>query len=105
MHRHMWSVGDQCAIGIKDGAGEVKPLLDVDRIGRVLQRHAHLFGDRHEQVVEHFQHDRICMGANGVSPLQFDDALQDDMVLGIDLGLPAVFNSDGGMWLDDHGDP
>ena len=44
---------------VEHRAGEVEPLLDVDRIGGVLQRHAHLLGDRHEEVVEDLQHHRI----------------------------------------------
>jgi hypothetical protein len=46
-------------VGVEHCAGEVEPLLDVHRIGGVLQRHAHLLGDRHEQVVEHFEQHRV----------------------------------------------
>ena len=49
---------------VEDRAGEIEPLLDVHRIGGVLQRHAHLLGDRHEEVVEHLEHDRIGIGAD-----------------------------------------
>ena len=41
---------------VEQGAGEIEPLLDVDRGRGVLQRDAHLLGDRHEQVVEHLEH-------------------------------------------------
>jgi hypothetical protein len=54
-------------VGIEERAGEIEPFLDVHRIGRVLQRRAHLFGDVHEEVVEHLQHDRIGIGAQAVS--------------------------------------
>ena len=64
MHRHVRRIGDQRAVGGEHRAGEIEPLLDVHRIGGVLQRHAHLLGDRHEQVVEHFQHHRIGLGAD-----------------------------------------
>ncbi len=47
-------------------AGEIEPLLDVHRIGGVLQRHAHLLGDRHEQIVEDLQHHRVGMRADRV---------------------------------------
>ena len=58
----MGRVRDQHPVGIEDRAGEVQPLLDVDRVRGVLQRQAHLLGDRHEPVVEHLQHDRIAVG-------------------------------------------
>ena len=54
---------------VEDGAGEIEPLLDVDRIGGVLQRHAHLLGDRHEEVVEDFQHHRVGLGADRLRAL------------------------------------
>ena len=81
MHRHMRRIGDQRACPRKDRAGEIEPLLDIDRIGGVLQRHAHLLGDRHEQVVEHFQHHRIGFGADGVAARQRDDACEHEVVL------------------------
>ena len=53
---------------VEDRAGEVEPLLDVHGIGRVLQRHAHLLGDRHEQIVEDLEHHRIgfCADRGGL---------------------------------------
>ena len=65
MYRHMGGIGDQITRGIEDGAGEIQTLLDIDRIGRVLQRIAHLFGNRHEQIVEDFQHHRVAGRTNG----------------------------------------
>ena len=47
------------AVGVEQRAGEIQPLLDVHRIGGVLQGRAHLLGDGHEQVVEHLQPHRI----------------------------------------------
>ena len=67
MHRHVRRVGDERAVRREHRAGEVEPLLDVDRIGGVLQRHPHLLGNRHEQVVEHFKHHRVGIGADGVA--------------------------------------
>ena len=64
MDRHVRGVGDEAAVAVEDRAGEVEPLLDVDRVGGVLERHAHLLGDRHEEVVEHLEHDRIGVGAD-----------------------------------------
>ncbi len=64
MHGHMRRVGDELPLPVEHGAGEIEPLLDVDGVGRVLQRHTHLLGDRHEQVVEDLQHDRVGVGAD-----------------------------------------
>ena len=63
MHRDMRRVGDEAPFAIEDGAGEVEPLLDVDRARRVLQRVAHLLGDRGEALVEHFEQHGIDAGA------------------------------------------
>ena len=49
---------------VEQRAGEIEPLLDVDRVRGVLQRSAHLLGDRHEQVVEDLEHHRIDLGAD-----------------------------------------
>jgi hypothetical protein len=38
VHRHVRRVGDQVAVGVEERAAEVQPLLDVDRVGGVLQR-------------------------------------------------------------------
>ncbi len=49
---------------VEQRAGEVEPLLDVDRVRGVRERHAHLLGDRHEEVVEHLEQHRIGVGAD-----------------------------------------
>ena len=103
MHRHVRRVGDQRAVGGEHRAGEVEPLLDVDRVGGVLQRHAHLLGDRHEQVVEHFQHHRIGVGADRAAGARAARRAQHQVVLRADLGLPAVLDHDGLVRLDDDG--
>src|SRR5262249_24325033 len=103
MHRHVRRVGDEGGVGGEHRAGEVEPLLDVDRIGGVLQRHAHLLGDRHEQIVEHFEHYRVGGGADGAFPLERDDAIEHQVVLGGDFGAPAVLDHDGLVRLDDDG--
>ena len=59
MHGHVRRVGDKPAFGIEHGAGEIEPLLDVHAGGGVLQRRAHLLGDRHEEIGEDFERDRI----------------------------------------------
>ena len=60
MHRHMRSVGDEFAFGIEHGTRKVEPLLDVHRIGGLLESDAHLLGNAHEQIVEDFKHDGIA---------------------------------------------
>ena len=102
MHRHVRGVGDQRAGAVEDRAGEVQPLLDVHRRRRVLQRHPHLLGDRHEEVVEDLQHDRICLGAERGLPLLLLDARKQYMVLGGDLGAPAGLDHDRLMAFDDE---
>ena len=65
MNGNVGCVGHQRAVGVEQRAGEVEPLLDVDRCGGVLQRHAHLLGNGHEEVVEYLQQDRIDLRACG----------------------------------------
>jgi hypothetical protein len=97
----MRRVGHERAVGGKHRAGEVEPLLDVHRVSRVLQRHAHLLGDGHEEVVEHFQHHRIGPGADGALPFQFGGAREQEMVFRRELRAPAGFDHYGLMRLDD----
>ena len=99
----MRRVGDERAGRVEDGAGEVEPLLDVDRVGRVLERHAHLLGNRHEEVVEDLQHHRVCLGAEGGLRLERLDAGQHDVVEPGHLGLPAGLHHHGLGRLDDEG--
>ena len=101
MHRHMRRVGDQRAVAVEHRAGKIEPLLDIDRIGGVLQGHAHLLGNRHEEIVEHFEHDRIGAGADRPRPRQFFDPPQHQVILGGQLGLPTMLDHHGLMRLDD----
>ena len=81
MHRHVRRVGDEAPVTVEQSAGEVEPLLDVDRIGGVLQRDAHLLGDRHEEVIEDLEHHRIGLGADRLALRQGFDPLEHDVVL------------------------
>ena len=65
---------------VEDRAGEVEPLLDVDRVRGVGERHAHLLGDRHEQVVEHLEQHRVGGRADRVRALRRLDALEHEVV-------------------------
>ncbi len=88
-------------VGVEHRAGEVEPLLDVDRIGRVLQRHAHLLGDRHEEVVEDLEHDRVDVRAErGLGPKRLHAGEHDVVELG-HLRPPARLDDDGLRRLDD----
>ena len=58
MHGHMRRIGNQPSVGVKQCAGEIKTLFDINRIGGVLQDSAHLLRDRHEKVIEDFEQDR-----------------------------------------------
>ena len=72
VHRDVRCLGDHAPVVVKDGAREIAPLFDVGRVGGALQRRAHLLGDRGEQVLEHFEADRINHGSRpgyGIRPL------------------------------------
>ena len=99
----MRRVGDQRAVAVEHRAGKIEALLDVHGIGGVLQRHAHLLGDRHEQIVEHFEHDRIGVRADGARPRQRLHPPQHQVILRRQLGLPAMLDDHGLMRLDDNG--
>ena len=88
--------------GVEQRAGEIEPLLDVDRIGGVLQPQAHLLGDRHEEVVEDLQHHRIDGGADRAAlPAAATTRVSTRWSSGGDLGLPAGLDHRGGIGLGD----
>ena len=76
MHGNVGGVGNQIPACVEQGAGEVQPLLDIDRVGGVLQRRAHLVGDGHELIVEDLEHDRVDSRAYRVLPRQSLDPAQ-----------------------------
>ena len=94
MHRHVRRIGHQRAGLVEDRAGEIEPFLDVDRMRRVLQRHAHLLGDVHEQVVEHLEQDRDRPRAFPAASVRviFSWRRINDVVAGGQLGGPARFD-------------
>ena len=95
MDRDVRGVGDELAVPVEQRAGEIQPLLDVDRMSGIGQGYAHLLGDGHEQIVEHLQHDWIDVGADR-DPLRAGlVAGQHQIVVGADLGLPARFDQGG----------
>jgi hypothetical protein len=103
VHRHVRGVGDQAAVGVEDRAGEVEPFLDVDRVRGGLQAYAHLFGHRHEQVVEDLQHDRVGFGAHLGPAGPRGDPGQEQVAAGGHHGLPARLDHGGGQFLGEDG--
>ncbi len=102
MHRDMRRVGDEMAARVENGAGEIEPLLDVDRARGVLQRIAHLLGDRGEEIVEYFEHHGVGTLAHArLCP--FCDAGQKEVIARGDFGLPFGLDHHGLMILDDQG--
>ena len=91
----MRRIGDQVALPVEQGAGEIQPFLDVHRRGRVLQRHAHLLGDRHEEIGHDLEHHRVGLGGGGGGGAG-SRAGEDEIVVRIHLGPPAGFD-DGGL--------
>ena len=101
----MRRVGDEVARAVEQGAGEVEPLLDVHRVGGVLQAQPHLLGDRHEQVVEDLEQHGVDLRADRLALLARRDPLQDQLVERRDLGLPARVDHRGGVGLGDDRRP
>lgn len=87
-------VGDEVALGVEEGAGEVEAFLDVDRVGGVLQAHAHLLGDGHEEAVEDLQEDRVHVRPRGHARGARCDAVQEE-VSAVGRGGPPAGVDDG----------
>ena len=103
VHGDVRGVGDQGPGGVEHGAGEVEPLLDVDRIGRGPERLAHLFGAGHEAAVEHLQHDRIGVRADGPPRGEGRGSLKDQVQGRVRRGAPAGFDHGGAGVLQNDG--
>ena len=73
MNGHMGCVGDKISFRIEYSAGKIKPLFDIDGIGRVLKGYAHLFCNGHEQIIEDFEQDRIGLRPERVVALSCND--------------------------------
>jgi len=103
VHRHVRRIGDEVAFGVEDRTGKIQPLLDVDRIAGVGERHAHLLGDRHEEVVEHFEQHRVGRGADRVRALLRLRAFEHEMIERRHQRAPFGFDHGGGDRLLDDG--
>ena len=95
-------VGDEMALGVEEGAGEVEALLDVNGVGGVDEGGAHLLGDGHEEVVEYFEHDGVGAGADGGAAPRGFGAGEQEIPLGGDLGPPFGFDDGGGVGFDEE---
>ena len=95
MHRHVRRIGNQMALAVEHGTGEVEPFADVHRAGAELQRGAHFLGNRHEQRAHDFQPHRIACGAAIGSQLLRRLAREHEIADGIDAHRPAGFDDRG----------
>ena len=104
MHGHMGRVGHQVAIRVENRAGKVQPLLYVHRPRGVFQRHAHLIGDGHEEVVEDLEQHRIDLGAGGMGAGFGRGAFENQVAHAVQMRRPAGFKHIGaGALGDDRG--
>ena len=91
---------------VEQRAGKIQPLLDVDRIGRVLQLQPHLLGDVHEQVVEHFQQHRVHRACRRRTSRARATRRSSTMWSSVgELRFPAGLDHRGGVLLGDDGRP
>ena len=69
VHRNVLRLGDHAALTVEQRARKILSLLDVGRKRRAAQRHPHLLGNAAEQVLEHFQANRVvghlCLHVRG----------------------------------------
>ena len=82
-------------------------LLDIDRMGSLLQHGAHLCGDIHESVVVNFQQDRIrhrrfSRPIPGLS-FHFGNPLQHELPGLIDFKIPACCQQGRAVCFSDEG--
>ncbi len=85
----MRRIGDQRPIGSEDRAGEIEPLLDIDRGRGGLEHEPHFLGDHHEEIVEDFEPHRIDRRAFRAARGPGRDALEYQRTLGCQLAFPA----------------
>jgi hypothetical protein len=89
MHGHVRSVGDQLAARFEERTRKIQPLLDVYRVGSVLQSQPYLLGDTHEQIVEHLEHHRIGLRADGEPGRARLNTLEHELIARIHQRAPA----------------
>src|SRR6185437_6157353 len=57
-------LAEQLALGVDEGGAEIPYLVDHHIVGGALQIGRHLVGDRRQGVAQHFERDRIQLGAH-----------------------------------------
>ena len=103
MHRHVWRIGNQLPVVIKQGAGEIQTLFYIDRMTGVFQDGAHLFGDGHKQVIEYFQAHRIDFRSQRHRRSQWHHAGKYQALGCSHSCLPTRFHHHGRVVLNDNG--
>ena len=98
----MRCVGHKRTGRIKQRTGKIESFLDVHTVGGVRERCSHLLGNGHKKIVEHFQHHRIGIGADGFAVLQRLSACENQVSECINLCLPLRFNDVGAGGLPDN---
>ena len=101
----MRGIGDQRTRRIKNGAREIQPFFNIDRKRGVLQRIAHLFGNRHKQIIEHFQHHWVAICANRHPRCNSHNTPNDKIANRGHFGLPTRFDHIGSSGFGDQGWP
>ena len=59
MHRDVLGLHHQLALGVEEGSGGVAALLDVGRVGRADEHHAHLVAGGAQRAEHHLESDRV----------------------------------------------
>jgi hypothetical protein len=77
--------------------------LMLTEVAVFAERHAHLLGDGHEEVVEHFEENRVDACADGAGALQGLHAAEDQVIERRDFGAPTRVDHDCGVALADDG--
>mmetsp|Transcript_96225 Transcript_96225/g.207639 ORF Transcript_96225/g.207639 Transcript_96225/m.207639 type:complete len:513 (+) Transcript_96225:322-1860(+) len=101
--REVRRVRHQAALRVEDGAGEVEPLLDVDRDRGPLQAPAHLLRDAHEAVGEQAEPDRVQLRRRLLAAA--GGHVDDQVALGRDLRHAARLHNHRGHVLHHDGGP
>ena len=102
---YVWRIGDEIAPGVEQSAGKVQAFLDVHGVRGILQGDAHLFGNRHEKVIEYLEHDRIRRSTDRFALFTFDITLQHQVAAAVECAAPTPFNDNGACSLDNDGRP
>src|SRR5258708_30017181 len=90
MNGNMRSIGDERALLVEDRAGKIEPLLDIDARCRRLERDSHFLGNRHEEIVENFEANRIDICADGLGAAERDYSGENESPIEGPFGAPPL---------------